>query len=183
MKKYFSLIFFLFLSSFLFAQVAGPKEITPDMLQKIKTEVERKVPAFKKELQKKDWNDDEIEFALDTFRIEQIVAKRIDIDYSTAGMDRAVSDLTNEYDVLLNKYYKKLLALMNGTDKNVLVNAQRAWIKYRDTEGEFISTVSKDEYSGGGTIQTLVVTGNYSELVIKRTCEIFNYYNKVKHPM
>jgi hypothetical protein len=92
-----------------FAQYNGPREITPAVLQQIKSEVEKGIPAFKQQLIGKDYTKDEIEFAVDTFRIAQILEKRMDIDYSTPGMNRTVNEMTDAYDRLMNKYYNKLL--------------------------------------------------------------------------
>lgn len=172
------LIFFLVRHSS-FAQNDGPKEITPQILQKIKMDVEKLVPAFNKNLSDRDLTSDQIEFSVDTFRINQIVSKRMGIDYSTLGMNRTVDEMTTSYDKLLNKYYNKLLKILKPEDKKILVTAQRAWLAYRDAEAKLIGTMTKEEYSGGGTIQSNIATGAYSDLVAKRTIEIFNYYDAI----
>ena len=172
------LIFFLVRQSS-FAQNDGPKEITPQILQKIKMDVEKLVPAFNKNLSDRDLTSDHIEFSVDTFRINQIVSKRMGLDYSTFGMNRTVDEMTASYDKLLNKYYNKLLKILKPEDKKILVTAQRAWLAYRDAEAKLIGTMTKEEYSGGGTIQSNIATGAYSDLVAKRTIEIFNYYDAI----
>ena len=80
---------------------------------------------------------------------------------------------------MLNKYYNKLLKILKPEDKKILVTAQRAWLAYRDPEAKLIGTMTKEEYSGGGTIQSNIATGAYSDLVAKRTIEIFNYYDAI----
>lgn len=57
--------------------------------------------------------------------------------------------------------------------------AQKAWLQFRDTESKLIKTLSKDEYSGGGTIQSNIVTSSYADLVVKRCIDIFNYYDNI----
>jgi uncharacterized protein YecT (DUF1311 family) len=174
------LLFFLLLilvGQLSFAQNNGPKEITPQVLQKIKAEVEKLVLQFKKNLSKEDLTTDQIEFSVDTFRIRQVVSKRMDIDYSTVGINITVDEMTYSYDKLMNKYYNKLLKILKPEDKKVLVTAQKAWLAYRDAEAELIGTMT--EYSGGGTIQSNIATGSYSELVVKRAVEIFNYYDGI----
>lgn len=177
-KLLFFLLLFLIEQSSL-AQNNGPKAITPQILQKIKVDVEKLIPAFKKTLSKKELTIDQIEFSVDTFRIEQTVSKRMDIDYSTVGMNETINERTSAYDKLMNKYYNKLLNTLKPEDKKILVNAQRAWLTYRDTEAILIGTMTKEEYSGGGTMQSNVATGSYSGLVVKRTVEIFNYYDNI----
>lgn len=164
---------------FSFGQNDAPREITLQDLQKIKTDIEKQVPAFKQKLSKRELTADEVEFSLDTFRIEQLVSKRMDIDYSTVGMRMAVNEKTTSYDKLMNKYYNKLLKVLKPEDKQILVAAQRAWIAYRDAEAKFIGVMTKDEYSGGGTIQSIIATSSYSELVTKRAIEIFIYYDGI----
>jgi hypothetical protein len=53
-----------------FGQNDGPKEITPQILQQLKSNIEKQIPAFKQKLSKQDLTADLIEFSLDTFRIE-----------------------------------------------------------------------------------------------------------------
>lgn len=157
----------------------SPKEISPEILKKIKAEVETQVPTLKLKLSKQELNADEIEFKIDTFRIETIASKRIEIDYSTTGMNISVDEMTTAYDKLMNKYYNKLMKLLKPEDKKVLITAQKAWLAFRDAELNLIGTMTDDDYSGGGTIQSNIRVGLYSSLVVERTIEIFNYYNGI----
>ncbi|WP_445456413.1 lysozyme inhibitor LprI family protein [Flavobacterium sp. HNIBRBA15423] len=157
----------------------SPKEISPEILKKIKAEVETQVPTLKLKLSKQELNADEIEFKIDTFRIETIASKRIEIDYSTTGMNISVDEMTIAYDKLMNKYYNKLMKLLKPEDKKVLITAQKAWLVFRDAELNLIGTMTDDDYSGGGTIQSNIRVGLYSSLVVERTIEIFNYYNGI----
>lgn len=157
----------------------SPKEISPEILKKIKAEVETQVPSLKLKLSKQELNADEIEFKIDTFRIETIASKRIEIDYSTTGMNISVDEMTTAYDKLMNKYYNKLMKLLKPEDKKVLITAQKAWLAFRDAELNLIGTMTNDDYSGGGTIQSNIRVGSYSSLVVERTIEIFNYYNGI----
>ena len=104
----------------------------------------------------------------------------MDIDYSTIGMNITVDEMTSSYDKLMNKYYNKLLKTLKPGDKKVLINAQKAWLTFRDAETKLIGTMTKEVYSGGGTIQSNIATGAYSDLVVQRTIEIFQYYNNIQ---
>ena len=179
MRKSIFLIITICFSLLSVGQNKEPKEITPDLLQTIKTCVDKQVVKFKETLLKDEMTNEQIEFSVDTFRIEHIAAKKIDLDYSTTGMNKTVDELTDSYDILLNKYYKKLLNSLNEEDKKVLIAAQRAWLSFRDTEAKLIWTMTKDEYSGGGTMQSNIATGSYSYLVKQRTIDIFSYYNEI----
>ena len=162
-----------------FGQNDGPKEITPQILQQLKSDIEKQIPAFKQKLSKQDLTAELIEFSLDTFRIEQLVSKRMDIDYSTLGMNITVEEMTASYDRLMNKYYNKLLKALKSDDQKTLINAQRAWLAYRDAEAILIGTMIQEEYSGGGTIRSNIAVSSYAKLVVKRTIEIFNYYDGI----
>jgi len=170
----------LFLTApFAFGQNEGPKEITPQILAKLKAEIEKQVPAFKQQISKKELSKDEIEFAIDTFRIAQLVSKRIDIDYSTVGMNTTVYEMGQAYDQLMNKYYNRLLKALQPEDKKVLIAAQKVWLAYRDAEEKLIGTMTKEEYSGGGTIQSNIATSAYADLIVQRANEIFSYYDSI----
>jgi len=170
----------LSLSLLSFSQQNEIKDVTPAILKGIKTDVEMKAILFKATLLKAEMTPEQIEFSVDTFKIEQIAAKRIEIDYSTLGMNKAVNELTALYDSLLNKYYLKLSKSLKAEDRKVLVSAQRAWMNYRDAEVKLISTMTKEEYSGGGSIQSNIATLNYNYLVKHRTIEIFSYYDGIR---
>jgi len=177
MKKYTILCIALSFSILSYSQYKELKELTPVILQGIKTDVENKVIKFKATLSTSEMTPEQNEFSVDTFRIEHIAAQRMEIDYSTSGLNETTNDLTASYDMLLNKYYQKLLKSLNPEDKKVLVTAQRAWMNFRDSEAILIRTMTKDEYSGGGTIQSNIATSSYSHMVKHRAIELFNYYD------
>ena len=160
------------------AQTESPKEVTPEILKKIKIEVEKNVVKFRQNLSK----DESItktllDFQTDTFRINRINDASQEVDYSTPGISIAIYDMGKSYDLLLNKYYNKLLKQLKGNDKNVLIKAQRGWLVYQKLEQELIGTLSKEEYSGGGTMQSNIRAFQYVDLIIKRTVELFWYGN------
>ncbi|MFZ6023796.1 MAG: lysozyme inhibitor LprI family protein [Bacteroidota bacterium] len=179
MKSLFLLLACLFVGYLSIGQKVSSNEITPRILQKLKADIEKQLPEFKKQLSRQELTADQMEFAVDTFRIEQLVSKRIDIDYSTQGMNKAVQEMTKSYDSLMNKYYTKLLQVLKQEDKKILVNAQKAWLIYRDTEAKLIGTLTKIEYSGGGSIQSNIAVGSFANLIVRRAVEIFNYYDGI----
>ena len=179
MKHAVSLALVLVFSISAFAQSDRPKELTPLILSKIKADVDKDAITFKQTLSKKDLSASEITFSVDTFKVEQIAAKRMEVDYSTAGMNNTMNDRAASYDKLLNKYYKILLAALKPADKATLIATQRSWINYRDAESKLIYTMGKQEYSGGGTIQSNIASTAYADLVVERTLKIFNYYNSI----
>src|SRR5258707_13364449 len=55
----------------------------------------------------------------------------------TSGMIRCMSDETARQDARLNANYKTLLAKLSANRTKTLLDAQRAWIKFRDLNCEF----------------------------------------------
>lgn len=179
MKSLLFILIFFFAGYFSFGQNGGSKEITPTLLRKLKADIEKQIPEFKKQLSARELSADQMEFAVDTFRIEQLVSKRMDIDYSTQGMNKTFQEMTKSYDSLMNRYYTKLLRALKPEDKRVLMNAQKSWLVYRDAEAKLIGSLTKIEYSGGGSIQSNIAVGAYADLVVRRAIVIFNYYDSI----
>ncbi|MGX7668733.1 lysozyme inhibitor LprI family protein [Flavobacterium pedocola] len=185
MKKLLLVVSILFISPLVSAQNDGPTEITPQLAAKLKADIEKQVPALRKKLAAQEMNAVQIEFTIDTMRIERLMSKRIELDYSTSGMNESVLEATDSYDKLLNKYYNKLIKKLQPEDQKVLITTQRAWISFRDAEKNLIDTMTKEEYSGGGSIQSNIAIGSYADIVVTRTLKIFHYYNDVvqnQHP-
>lgn len=120
-----------------------------------------------------------IEFQLDTFKVEKRLELYLNQDYSDYGMKIATINQLNDYEKLLNKYYKKLLAELKPEDKETLKIAQRNWIKYREAEYNLNNLVSQDSYSGGGTIQTLFTISRNMEITKARVIEFYEYLGRI----
>lgn len=158
----------------------GPVEVTLAIEKKINQEISSEAASLKNELTNDKESTTSIEFTLDTFRIERYSEKYMAYDYSTAGMCNATLDAAKKYDSLLNKYYKKLLAVLKNNDKDVLVNAERSWVVFRNNELKLLETLTNDEYSGGGTIQRIIFASEYLDIIKQRALAIYDYYLDVK---
>jgi len=182
MKKYLSLCILLLTTFFARAQKSdGPVTVTPAIAAKINAEIEKEIPALMVRLEKDnnehtDKFDEAIKFGVDTFKIEHFLRKSLDYDYSTYGMNMATSDAATKYDALMNKYYKLLSAKLKPADRAILLTAQRSWLTYRDNEIKLYSMLAKDEYSGGGTIQSTIGISRYFEIIKARVLTLFEYY-------
>jgi uncharacterized protein YecT (DUF1311 family) len=155
-----------------------PVEVTEAIEKKIRQEIVQEAAQLKAKLTKKKESALAIEFALDTFRIENYQGKYINYDYSTAAMTNVTYNLADAYDSLLNKYYKKLLAILKPADKAILINAQKSWISFRDNEWKLIGTISKDEYSGGGTMQQTINASERVNMIRARTVAVYNHLER-----
>ena len=153
----------------------GFSQISDADLNKLKSQVESEAIALKAKLKSNSSNDVLLEFQIDTFKIESLLDKRIDLYDSTLGMINATNDAAKEYDELLNKYYQKLLSILDDKDKPILQDAQRNWIKFRDSEFKLINLLSDDRYSGGGTIQRIIRSAKYMDVTKTRVIELVNH--------
>lgn len=156
-------------------------EITNAKLIEIKSQVDKQSLKFKDSLTKMNDGSDlplDIEFKTDVYRIEKLADKKVEIDYTTSGMTKAIVELNNDYDKLLNKYYAILMKKLQAKDQDKLKEAQRNWIKFRDSEIQVIGIVSKTEYSGGGTIQSNIMAGRISDLTKNRLYTIKEHLNQ-----
>ena len=119
-----------------------------------------------------------INFKIDTFRIEKLLEKRFKIDFSITGMFRAIIDAELEYDTLLNKYFQLLINKLDVSDKDILIQSQRNWIQFRDSERKLNDEISKDDYSGGGSSQRVIIASRYIEITKKRVLELYGYLTR-----
>lgn len=174
--KYVLLTIVIFIQTLSYSQTKAPIEVTPELQKKILQDIDKEVPKLKQLLTKNGDHVVYIEFTVDTFRLERFMAKWIDLDYGDFGMRDAGYATAKLYDSLLNKYYKKLLTTLKGEDKKALVQAQKAWLAFRDSETRLVETITKDEYSSGGTMQQLTEASEYLNLIKNRTMALFEHY-------
>ena len=70
-------------------------------------------------------------------------------------------------DLQLNKVYKQLLGMLSDKEKQLLVNAEKSWLLYRDNHCKFEKAVYE-----GGSIQPLIYFNCLEELTKKRIAEL-----------
>jgi uncharacterized protein YecT (DUF1311 family) len=150
------------------------KEIHATLMKKVNASADSFRVVYQ---QRDDIKGEYLEFMIDTFKINTLLQLRLNgYDYSTSSMSTAMYEKTTAYDKLMNRYYKKLLTLLKPEDKKVLLLAQKSWLQFRDNESKLMNTMAKDVYSGGGTIQILMVNSSYSSLIEHRAIQLAEYY-------
>lgn len=175
------LLFFTLAISLSFAQ--QPRAITVVELETLKKEVVTEASVTRYSLEQEDYmsaydKEISINFKIDTLKVELLLRKKLDIDYSTSGMVNATYEAETDYDLLLNKYYNLVLKKLADQDKEALKQTQRNWIKFRDSERKLNSLLVNDSYSGGGTIQGVIKAGNYLELTKSRVIMLYDYLGR-----
>ena len=74
-------------------RIQKTEKITPQILQEIKTTVNKLIPAYQKTIVLKGLSSDQIEFSIDIFYIGQILSERMKIDYITVSMNKAIQEM------------------------------------------------------------------------------------------
>lgn len=74
-------------------RIQKTEKITPQILQEIKTTVNKLIPAYQKTIVLKGLSSDQIEFSIDIFYIGQILSERMKIEYITVGMNKAIQEM------------------------------------------------------------------------------------------
>ncbi|KAB1065982.1 lysozyme inhibitor LprI family protein [Salibacter halophilus] len=120
----------------------------------------------------------QIEFTVDTFKIEERRRLITNLDHSINGMVLSVLDANEKYDELMNKYYQQLQGSLNEKDKKVLSQSQKNWIEFRDSERELNVLLMSDYYSGGGTNQRVFAALRTLDLTRNRVVEFYHYLNR-----
>ena len=86
----------------------------------------------------------------------------------------ALRKMEKEWDKELNIVYQKIMKTVNPVTKNKLRNAQRAWIKYRDSEIENSYYINNPD---GGSIRVLFSLYTAAKLTEERTVQLAEIYD------
>jgi len=70
-------------------------------------------------------------------------------------------------DATMNQVYRNLVSLLDEAEKPQLKEAQTAWLKYRDTNCDFVA----DQYKGG-SIRPLILASCLADMTKRRATEI-----------
>lgn len=165
----------------LFSQV-----VTEEDISKMRKQIEMEAIDLKIRLKQQDfWLTEEdkniyIEFSQDTFRIERLLAIRLEKELTDRDMSIAIYDAEVEYDKLLNKYYQLLLKKLGSQHQESLRKAQRLWIQFRDAEKELYYDIKFLKIDTPGTIENLLLASHSFDLTKARTVEIFNYLRQAE---
>jgi len=95
-------------------------------------------------------------------------------NYSNHGMIQCHAKYQEEWDKLLNKYYKLLTEHATEDIQLKLKESQRTWLKMRDQEFEFIESFYG---SMEGSMYNLVIVNMKRKFVRNRALELKAYYN------
>ncbi|MGV8125238.1 MAG: lysozyme inhibitor LprI family protein [Candidatus Xenobiia bacterium LiM19] len=86
---------------------------------------------------------------------------------SQSQMNRDAQDRYKKSDAELNNVYKQLISRVAKEQKNALIDAQLAWIKFRDANSACWASPNK-----GGSIYPLIYFGRMKKMTEARTAEL-----------
>ena len=114
-------------------------------------------------------------FQLDTLKANRETAVRLDSAMTMYDMIQVFVIDNSNYDVLLNKYYKRLMNRLSPNDQLILKESQINWIKFRDSEIKTIRMISANKYAGGGTMEGLDNMTAICSLTMHRVDELYQH--------
>ena len=117
----------------------------------------------------------ELNITTDTTAIENKFSAALDKANSDIESAMAVGDAMTSYDKLLNKYYNACLKKLTGTQKTNLINAQKAWIAFRNSEFKYIDK----KYTGGPGSGVAFAASDKLDFVKSRVIELFNHWEMI----
>ena len=112
-------------------------------------------------------------FSLAQNTIDQDLEKCLSQRNSTAGQVSCVSSARDSWDKELNKSYSSLSQKLTKSGKKELMEAQRSWISFRDSEFKLIDKYYFDIKKG--TLFYLIAENKKLEVVKERALQIKEY--------
>jgi len=112
-------------------------------------------------------------FPLAQNKIDQTLEKCLNQDNSTAGQRNCIISAQQSWDKELNKYYTSLNQKLNNTAKKELLEAQRNWISFRDSEFKLINKYYYDVKKG--TIFQVISENKKLQIIKERALQLNEY--------
>src|SRR6185369_13463031 len=91
-------------------------------------------------------------------------------------MTQCAAEAYKAADAVLNQVYRQLVAKLDDDEKAQLKEAQTAWLKYRDTNCDFVA----DQYKGG-TMRPMIYAGCLADVTKNRTSELRDQIKERSH--
>ena len=91
-------------------------------------------------------------------------------------MTQCAAEAYKAADKVLNQVYQQLVAKLDDEEKAQLKEAQTAWLKYRDTNCDFVA----DQYKGG-TMRPMIYAGCLADVTKNRTSELREQIKERSH--
>ena len=120
-----------------------------------------------------------IDYEVEMLRIETLMNLKIDEGHQTTTVTViAITDATKDYDKMLNKYYQILLKKLQPKDQEILKQAQRNWITYKEAELKLNLLITDDKYTGG-SLERIYSNSRVMNITKHRLEEIYGYLERL----
>lgn len=106
-------------------------------------------------------------------KIDADLERCLNKDNSTAGQRSCINSARDSWDKELNKSYLSLSQKLSKNEKKELVEAQRSWILFRDSEFKLIEKYYFDVKKG--TMFYVIAENKKLEIVKERALQIKEY--------
>ncbi len=106
----------------------------------------------------------------DDHPIDKWLASAMAKESTTAGMRRVTMEAYHKWDDEMNRVYRKLMKRLNREQHAALLKAQKAWLQFRDAEGDAISKIYV--IPQGGTMFLPMATSAGMERIRQRALEL-----------
>lgn len=112
-------------------------------------------------------------FPLAQNKIDQTLEKCLNQDNSTASQRNCIISAQQSWDKELNKSYTSLNQKLNNTAKKELLEAQRNWMSFRDSEFKLINKYYFDVKKG--TIFQVISENKKLQIIKERALQLKEY--------
>lgn len=117
----------------------------------------------------------DLNITADTTIIENKYDAELDKAKSDIESAMVVGNAMDSYDKLLNKYYNACVKKLTGIQKTNLINAQKAWIVFRNNEFKYLDK----KYAGGPGSGLSFALSDKLDFIKRRVVELFNHWEMI----
>lgn len=114
-------------------------------------------------------------FLEDTFVVENLLSRQLEKESTNLGINKANLACASEYEKLVEKYSGILLSKMKDEDKVIFASWQNTRKSYAEAERALIGKLMQEEYSGGGSIQSIIYTKRLMNAQKEHVLTIIDY--------
>ena len=97
-------------------------------------------------------------------------------NFTTAGMHNCVGTAYQQMDSRLNEVYSLLMGKLTPPKRELLKDAQRKWLAFRDAE---LKLSKRLDPNVGGTISSVTGAGDAYEILKKRTKDLEQHLKQI----
>lgn len=154
---------------------AGFSQLSDAKLKRLEYQVDSSASLLHEKLLAKSEPLLSTQFTVDTFKVEQLLAKKMAADTSQAERIAAINEAEIEYTFLMEKYYSLLLNIYDEEGKKSIAAAQKKWLKYRDDEIKMTEKLYEEEKKGDLKSKEIAKASENLELTKERVVELYKH--------